>query len=134
MIPRLMKFVLAGLALPLSLFMAFDCGPLGCGRPCIEISSDFECIQRPDDPTGYLQPICQFMVEKLSCYELDPNKIEIVEIVPGSEEQRGGPGGPISQYTTDDFDFVLLNCCYSGDRAIMHVASKTCVQFILGPV
>jgi len=62
MIPRLMKFVLAGLALSLSLFMAFGCGPLGCGLRCIEISSDFECIQRPDDPTGYLQPICQCLV------------------------------------------------------------------------
>ncbi len=95
-----------------------------------KIGPDFNCAERPDDPTGYLQPICQHIAENFSCYAMDPNKLEIAEITSGINETYCCEY--CIEYCSVDYDFVWLSCCLTGDGAVIHVATKTVVEFWLG--
>jgi hypothetical protein len=84
-------------------------------RP-IDLGPPFQCVDRPDDTSGYLQPICQHIVDSLGEYEIDPNTLQIESITPVDA-------------TTDQ---VQLSCCFSGDVAVMDRATKTVQSFSPG--
>ncbi len=89
-------------------------GDNGDGRS-IELGPQFQCLDRPDDMSGYLQPICWYIVSTLRQYEIDPNTLEIESI------------------TADgDVDQVRMSCCFTGDIAVMDRATRTVVSFSLG--
>jgi hypothetical protein len=94
----------------------------------VELGADFHCVARPDDPTGYLEPICQYIATLFESYWVDPNTFTIEKIIPGNVQRVFG----LPQYSTREYDFVLLSCCHTGDWAVVHVDSKTVVYFSPG--
>jgi hypothetical protein len=83
----------------------------------VDLSPPFTCADRPDDTSGYLQPICQYIVSQLGEYEIDPNTLEIETITP-----------------MGDHDEVRLSCCYTGDIATMDRTTRTVLGFSLGDI
>lgn len=105
-----------------------------CGLSCssdtdgsVKLESNFGCMERTDDPTGYLQPICLYLVANYDVYNVDPNTLSIEAVVSGEEWQ-----GSASAFATSDYDFVELSCCYTGDLAVVEKAHREVVDFILG--
>jgi hypothetical protein len=88
-----------------------------CGGDGDDGGPPFRCVARPDDTSGYLQPICQYIVDELGEYEIDPNTLEIESITPN-----------------DETDQVRLSCCFTGDIATMDRATKTVLGFSLGDI
>lgn len=86
-----------------------------------------ECEPRPDDETGYLEPICAYIVDTFDSYPEDPNDLEIEQVVSGSEDPRGD-----GQYATTQYDHVFLSCCFTGDIAVMDTSTNQVVYFELG--
>jgi len=87
------------------------------------------CMPRPDDSTGYLESICEYIIDQVGTYEIDPNTIEVREIVPGDQNELAVP-----PYDTVEYDWVYLDCCYTGDVAVIERASGVVVDFHLGDV
>jgi hypothetical protein len=83
----------------------------------VDLAPPFACADRPDDTTGYLQPICQYIVDELGEYVIDPNMLEIETITAMGEH-----------------DEVRLSCCYTGDIATMDRATRTVISFSLGDI
>lgn len=103
---------------------------LACGdEEGVKLGPNFVCHERPDDPTGYLQPICLFIADHFEWYRVDPNTLRITKVTNGNE-YIGSRG---EQFHTVDYDFVELSCCYMGDVAVIEVATKTVVEFYLSP-
>jgi hypothetical protein len=111
--------------------LAISCGdgPSGGSHDEVPLGAGFKCMDRPDDPTGYLKPICEHLVASFASYPVDPNKLAIRASGKGSERLPQG-----SPYATDAFTVVDLNCCYTGDSAIIEVASKRVIEFRLGAI
>ena len=102
----------------------------GCGNEDgVQLDDAFVCEDRPDDNNGYLEPICEYLVDNYPSYRIDPNELQIRRIESGSEEPY-----PVQGYNTDAYDYVYLSCCYTGDLAIMSVETKTVLRFIVGDV
>jgi hypothetical protein len=91
-----------------------------------KIGPDFVCIERPDDPTGYLQLICNFIKDNFKFYGMDPNKLKILAIISGANYER------CLSYCSENYDFVELNCCPSGDWAVIDKINLKVVGFIPG--
>ncbi|MFC1610121.1 hypothetical protein ACFL6C_04255 [Myxococcota bacterium] len=99
--------------------------------------SDFECVDRPEDSTGYLKLICEFLAANLDRYEIDPNTLEIEQVIPGDEYDASvGPGRSdwLDKYANSAYHLVGLNCCYTGDWAVIEVDTETVVDFSVGDV
>ena len=102
----------------------------GCGNEDgVQLDDAFACEDRPDDKTGYLKPICEYLAINYQSYSIDPNGLQIKRIESGS-----GASSPVEGYNTDAYDYVYLSCCHTGDLAIMSVETKTVLRFILGDV
>lgn len=101
-----------------------------CDGKGVTFDDDYECVERPDDPTGYLQPICEYIAANMDSYPMDPNQLEIEGITPGDEQTRFN----VPEYSSAQFDFVALSCCYTGDWAVIDVTTKQVVAFFLGDV
>ncbi len=102
----------------------------GCGsEDGVQLDDAFVCEDRPDDNTGYLKPICEYLVINYQSYSIDPNELQITRIEPGSKASY-----PVQGYNTDAYDYVYLSCCYTGDLAIMSVETKTVLRFIVGDI
>ena len=100
------------------------------GEGTLRFDNGYECVERPDDPTGYLQPICQYITSNFETYPEDPNLLEIESVTPGDQETRFNE----PQFQTADYDFVALSCCYTGDWAVIDVTTTEVVQFYLGDI
>ena len=77
-------------------------------------------IQHPD-ADGYLKAICEHLVDQKR--DVSPGKAdgyEIRSVVPSVEAGR-------------EVVRVYLNCCYTGDLAVIDLKTKKVIQFSLGP-
>ncbi len=92
--------------------------------------SDFKCAPRPADATGFLQPICQYLVDNFKSYNVNPNGLQIKRILKGSDQTRFGE----SEYANDNYRFVEVSCCYTGDWAVVDVRTNKVVDFSLGAI
>ena len=101
----------------------------GSGSERVTLDSGFECVERPDDETGFLQPICEYLVTEFDEYDADPNTLEVVQIIAGEDWTRTG-----SRFADADHVFVGLSCCFTGDWAVVEESSGRVVEFILGGV
>lgn len=93
----------------------------------IELGPTFDCHGRPEDVTGYLQPICRYVADVLGRYEIDPNTLAIELVTPGDQVP-----GAMPPTNTAEFDHVRLSCCFTGDHAVMRRATHEVVAFMLG--
>ncbi len=82
-----------------------------------EFGPDFQCVERPYDATDNLKLICLYLAEKYPGYSIDPNSLEIKKILSGAEYPY------CVSFCSDDYDFVFLNCCASGDVALLNLVS-----------
>ena len=85
-------------------------------------------MSRGDDATGYLELICDHLVENFERYPEDPNKLRIINTVPGDEQGLFAT----SSYGTSDYLFVALSCCFTGDWAVIHAPTSNVVAFYAG--
>ena len=96
----------------------------------VELGAGFECRGRLDDETGYLKPICEHIAARFDSYPDDPNTLEIVEVVSGDEQDRFHA----PELSTEEYVFVGLSCCFTGDWAVVAVGTREVVDFYLGNV
>lgn len=81
-----------------------------------------ECRPRPDDPTGYLVKICEFLAASDNIYvDVDPNLYNIESIA--TQEWNGR-----------DVIWVYLDCCYMGDIAFIDPETEEVLDFSPGDV
>jgi hypothetical protein len=90
---------------------------------------DIECEPRPDDSTGYLEPICNYLVDTFGTYDVDPNTLDIERVESGADY-----GSAQDPYNTAQYDYVFLDCCYTGDGAVIDTNTLEVVEFWIGAV
>jgi hypothetical protein len=75
------------------------------------------CDPRPDDPTGYLQPICQhILANNIDVSPANPNGYRIKRVEARVEGGR-------------EVFWVFLDCCYLGDIAVIDKESGAVLSF-----
>jgi hypothetical protein len=81
------------------------------------------CLPRDDDPTGYLVKICQYLLAHRDTIHVatDPNSYHIESI-----ERRTEAGRNVL--------WVRLDCCFTGDIAIIDTATDEVIGFSVGDV
>ncbi len=107
---------------------------VGCGTDDdagVRLGPSFVCLERPDDQTGMLRPICEYMVSQLDHYPVDPNSLSIVDTLGGVEAQTRFT---LPEYASSDYVFVGLSCCYTGDWAVVHTPDLKVERLILGGI
>jgi hypothetical protein len=78
------------------------------------------CLERPDDATGYLESICRYVVDnEINVTPGNPAEYNILRVEQG--EYEGQPAL-----------VVWLDCCYMGDRAFIDEESGEVIGFSLG--
>jgi hypothetical protein len=86
----------------------------------VEPPATGSCPPRPDDPTGYLTTICNYIqANQVNVAPADPYQYQIKQI-----EERTENGEPVI--------WVFLNCCGMGDIAVIDKASGQVVSFRAG--
>jgi hypothetical protein len=94
---------------------------IGAGAVLLWPARPTRCEPRPDDPTGYLLPICEYILANaIDVSPADPNRYAIKRL-----EERVEDGRPVV--------WVFLDCCYLGDIAIIDKQSGTVQSFRPGP-
>jgi len=81
------------------------------------------CLPRDDDPTGYLVKICEYLLAHRDTIRVlvDPNSYHIDSI-----ERRTEAGRNVL--------WVRLDCCFTGDIAIIDPATDEVIGFSVGDV
>jgi hypothetical protein len=110
-----------------ALCLVLFCASCNTPEGAVYLSDGFECVPRPDDSTGYLQPICLFLQERYRLYDVNPNTLTIESIVPGNEWELTE-----SPFANEAYDFVELSCCYTGDWAVIDRDRVVVSDFIFG--
>ncbi len=79
------------------------------------------CLPRDDDPTGYLVKICRYLLAHTDTIRVlvDPNSYHIVNIERRSEADR-------------NVLWVYLDCCFTGDIAVIDQATGAVIGFSVG--
>ena len=95
----------------------------------VELGPTFECVDRPEDMTGYLQPICRYLADTYGHYDVDPNTLTIRYVMPGDQFSSAQP-----PTNTAEYDYVFLSCCYTGDVSIVRRATHEVVDFWFGAI
>jgi hypothetical protein len=86
----------------------------------VESPATGSCPPRPDDPTGYLTTICNYIqANQVNVAPADPYRYQIKQI-----EERTENGQPVV--------WVFLNCCSMGDNAVLDKATGQVVSFRVG--
>lgn len=107
-----------------TLLAALAAGMMACsvfprsGPPPFDLSQA-ECTPRQDDPDGYLLAICEYLVENYDTYEIDPAELHIVSVKTGTEQG-------------EEVIIVSLDCCYTGDSAILDPETGEVLKFRFG--
>lgn len=111
------------------LVLAFIASIAGCSSDMegVALPPDFECRERPDDNTGFLRPTCEYLATHLDHYEVDPNTLAVVELIPGESWTRTE-----SPFADADHVFAGLSCCFTGDWVAVHEPTSSVVELILG--
>jgi hypothetical protein len=83
-------------------------------------ASEQRCALRPDDPQGYLLMICQYITaHKIDVSPANPQTYHVREMHEVVENQR-------------QLVVILLDCCYTGDRAWIDLQTSEVIRFQLG--
>ncbi len=90
---------------------------IGSGMWLLRPARADRCDARPDDPTGYLQPICQhILANNIDVSPADPNDYRIKHMEDRVEDGR-------------EIVWVFLDCCYLGDIAVIDKESGAVLSF-----
>jgi hypothetical protein len=87
-------------------------------------TGDFMCATRAEDQNGYLDLICRHLV-RLGSFPVNPNILRVEAITRGGDGTRAYS----EQYSNPMYDFVFLSCCGAGDVVVIHVNSRTIVEW-----
>ncbi|MGE0546049.1 MAG: hypothetical protein AB7O24_07480 [Kofleriaceae bacterium] len=108
-------------------------GLVACGENAsdgVTLGAEFQCNQRNEDTTGFLQPICQHIAATFETYPIDPNTLVIEQNLSGAEQTLFDR----PELETDDYRFIGLSCCYTGDWAIIEIDTLRVAEFVLGAI
>ena len=98
-------------------------GGIAAGGAAIGGAGAGSCLPRDDDPTGYLVKICEYLLAHRDTIRVlvDPNSYHIDSI-----ERRTEAGRNVL--------WVRLDCCFTGDIAIIDPATDEVIGFSVGDV